>query len=330
MARNRRDALTERLRRQLLTELRNGARAPGDRLPSTRVVGRQVRADPRVVLAAYRELAEEGLVEMRERSGIFVAGDRSDGDGTGASAVGAPAESWLADVLAQAVARALPAPELASWLERAASSSPPLVAAVVAATDDQCQGIARELAEYYGVEAVALPAGVPPADAWSGNGATGRLPAALRRASFIVTTAACASPVRRLATRLGKPFVSIDVRDDLVGDEWRMLLRRPVHVVVTDARFVTTLRHFFAGTPGADNLHAVVLGRDPREAVAAIPDDATVYVTHAARARLGDTALPGRVLPPARVFSPDCAREIMGIVVRENLKRGRERGSGKR
>lgn len=327
MAGKRRDALTESLRRQLLTELRNGTRGAGERLPSARVIGRQVGADPRVVLAAYRALADEGLVELRERSGIFVAGTpEGDGNGDGDGAPGGggdrrgPAESWLADLLAQAVSRALPAEELAVWLGRAASSSPRLRAAVVAATEDQCHGIARELAEYFGVEPVALPPGVPPADAWTGAAAR-RVPTALRQADFVVTTDACAPPLRRLAARLEKPLVSIGVRADLVGEEWRLLLRGPVYVVVTDARFVATMRRFFAGLPGADNLHAVVLGRD---ALDRIPASATVYVTHAARARLGAARLPGRVVPPARVFSAESAREIMGIVVRENLRRWRE------
>jgi len=60
-----------------------------------------------------------------------------------------------------------------------------------------------------------------------------------------------------------------------------------------------------------------VLGRDdPKQ----IPADAPVYVTRSARARLGNAAVPGRVVPPARIFSSDSAREILRIVVRLNLE----------
>ena len=82
-----------------------------------------------------------------------------------------------------------------------------------------------------------------------------------------------------------------------------------------------TLRHFFADTPGVENIHAVVLGRD---AVEDIPSDASTYVTHSARAQLGDVPIPGRPVPPVRIFSDASAQEILEIVVRANLEGGRK------
>jgi hypothetical protein len=181
-------------------------------------------------------------------------------------------------------------------------------AAVLAATADQAEGIRRELCDYYGIEGVALPPGVPPA---------GPVPSALRKASLIVVTEGFAAAMRRIGARLGIPVVAISVRADLVGPEWRLLLRSPVYVVVTDHRFVQTLRHFFADTPGVDNLHPIVLGRDSLDA---IPEGAATYVTHSARALLGDAPVPGRLVPPARIFSEASAREILRIVVARNLE----------
>jgi hypothetical protein len=103
----------------------------------------------------------------------------------------------------------------------------------------------------------------------------------------------------------------------LVDAEWSLLLRGPVYVVLSDARFVPILRDYFATVPGAEHVHPVVLGRDD---LADIPDDAPVYVTRSARARLGNAAVPGRLVPPARIFSPDSARELLRIVVRGNLE----------
>jgi len=300
----RRDQITDALRRRVLSGLGTGTLRRGDRLPSARDVAAGLDADPRVVLAAYRVLAAEGLVELRERSGIFVAATEEEG-----GAERAPAAAWLADVLAQGVAREVAAPALAEWLRRA-TSTVQLRAAVIAATSDQAEGIRRELLDYYGVEAVALPPGAPPRP-------EAGLPAALRRASLIVTTDAHAAAARRLGERLGVPVVAISVRADLVGPEWRLLLRQPVYVVVTDARFARALRNFFADTPGVENLRTVLLGRDPLDAV---PPGATTYVTHSARARLGDTPVPGRLVPPARIFSEASAREILEIVVRANLR----------
>lgn len=296
----RRDEIRDALRRRILNGLREGALERGDRLPSARQVATQLDADPRVVLAAYRVLASEGLVELRERSGIFVASSPDGGS------VRAPGSEWLADVLAQGVTREIPAPELGTWLTRAASTAG-VRALVLAATADQTEGVRRELRDYYGIETVALPPGAPP----------DRLPAAARKASLIVVTEGYAPAMRKIGARLGIPAVAISVRADLVGPEWRLLLRSPVYVVVTDHRFVQTLRHFFADTPGVDNLHPIVVGRDSLDS---IPPGAATYVTHSARAVLGDTPIPGRVVPPARIFSEASAREILGIVVRRNLE----------
>lgn len=298
----RRDEIGAALRRRILNGLRDGTLRRGDRLPSARQVGTQLDADPRVVLAAYRVLAGEGLVELRERSGIFVASSPDEGSAR------PPAPEWLAEVLAQGVAREIRAPDLGAWLTRAASTAG-VRAAVIAATADQSEGIRRELCDYYGIEAVALPPGAAPSDP---------LPPALRRAALIVATEGHAPAMRRVGARLRIPVVAISVRADLVGPEWRLLLRNPVYVVVTDHRFVQTLRHFFADTPGVDNLRPIVLGRDSLDQ---IPAGATTYVTHSARALLGDRPIPGRVVPPARIFSEASAREILRIVVTRNLER---------
>ncbi len=63
-------------------------------------------ADPRVVLAAYRILQHEGLVELRPRSGIFlIAADLSAGG------LQRRTHDWMVEVLLEAVARSTPAPE---------------------------------------------------------------------------------------------------------------------------------------------------------------------------------------------------------------------------
>lgn len=302
----RRHEIGDALRRRVLGGLRDGTLRRGDRLPSARDVATQLDADPRVVLAAYRVLADEGLVELRERSGIFVAATPPE-EGTRR----APAAAWLAALLTQGIARDVPATELAGWVARAVGTTR-LGAAVLAATADQADGICRELREYYGLDAVALAPGVVP-------GPSERVPPALRRAALVVTTDIYGAAVRRLGERIGVPVVVISVRSDLVGSEWRLLLRRPVYVVVTDSRFVQTLRHFFADTPGVENIHAVVLGRD---AVEDIPPGAATYVTHSARARLGDVPIPGRLIPPVRIFSDASAQEILEIIVRANLAKG--------
>jgi GntR family transcriptional regulator len=44
----------------------------GSGLPSVRVLAAQLRVNPATVVQAYRELEEEGLVQMRQGAGTFV------------------------------------------------------------------------------------------------------------------------------------------------------------------------------------------------------------------------------------------------------------------
>lgn len=50
-----------------------GELAAGDALPSVRVLASQLRVNPATVVQAYRELEGEGVVDMRQGSGTFVA-----------------------------------------------------------------------------------------------------------------------------------------------------------------------------------------------------------------------------------------------------------------
>jgi hypothetical protein len=303
-ARRRRDDTSTALRRRIVSALRAGTLERGDRLPSVREIAAELEVDPRLVLSAYRVLAREGLVEIRPRSGIYVAIAR------GAVAGGPPAgvEGWIVDLLAQGVSREIPAPELGDWVRRCVGTVR-LRAAVVATTDDQLDGMCRELRGDYGIEARGVRAAALPA--------RGAPPAALRRADVLITTVAHAARVGRLARLLETPHIVVAIRPDLVGAEWNLLLRAPVYVVVADGHFVAIIRDFFAGVTGAENIRPVVLGRDD---LAAIPTNAPVYVTRSARLRLGNGRVPGRVVPPARIFAPESAREVLAFVVRENMR----------
>ena len=304
----RREQIADVLRRRVLRGLHAGALRPGDRLPSARELEPDFDADHRVVLAAYRQLAGEGLVELRQRGGIYVGGHVSDGS------IPAPPEAWLIDVFAQGIAREVPLPELYEWLRRAAATVH-LRAAVVASTTDQATGIARELRDDYGIDSVLVDPAMLTAAAGP-IGAAPDTPVDVRHADLLVTTEAHADRARAFAGALGKTCVVAAIRPDVVGAEWRLLLKRPVYVLVADPRFVDALRHFFDGTAGAENLRPLVVGRDD---LGVIPPGAPTYVTRSAREALGDTPIVGQVLPTARLFSADAARELISFVVRANL-----------
>lgn len=56
----------------------SGELTRGDGLPSVRTLASQLRVNPATVVQAYRDLEQEGLVEMRQGAGTFVAAVAAD------------------------------------------------------------------------------------------------------------------------------------------------------------------------------------------------------------------------------------------------------------
>ena len=297
-----RDTIAELLRGRILRSLHARALASGDRLPSARELGSEFETDHRIVLAAYRQLAGEGLVELRQRGGIYVA-PRDD------ALIPTPGVDWMIDTLLQGLGREVPVVEFHDWFRRAVGTLR-LRAVVVQGSRDHIAGMCRELFDDYGLEASGLDA-TELAEPSAGTIAD------LRQIDLLVTTPGYESVVRRVGARVGVPVVIADVRADLLGGEWRMLLRHPVYVVVNDERFVGGLKSFFSDVPGAaENLRLMIVGRDD---LRSIPADAPVYVTRAASDALAGAPIGGRIVPSARVFSAEAARELVGFIVRANL-----------
>ena len=55
-----------------------GELAAGEPLPSVRALAARLRVNPATVVQAYRELAHEGVVDMRQGAGTFVSTIPSD------------------------------------------------------------------------------------------------------------------------------------------------------------------------------------------------------------------------------------------------------------
>ena len=295
--------LIDLLRGRILRALQASALVSGDRLPSAREVALEMEVDHRVVLSAYRALADEKLVELRQRGGIYVAPRLSGGDGVPRLPTG-----WFADVLAQGLSREIPAGDLHEWLRRCTEVRR-LRVAVITTTSDQGAGLCRELADDYGFDPEALLAGEVQASS------TPPLP--LRRADLVLTTESHRDWVTALASELRKEVCVIEVRPNLVRGEWTLLFRRPVYAVVADVDFGEMLQRFFVGAAGAKNLNILVVGQDD---LSVIPQDAPTYVTQRARSRLDGVPIRGRVLPAARSISPASARELFGFMVRANIE----------
>lgn len=298
-----RDAIVDTLRRRVLRGVQAGTLRVGDRLPSARDLVNEFRVDYRVIIGAYRQLATEGLVELRPRGGVYVTGREPGPEG-----VPPLPEAWLAEMLAQGLMREIPGPELHEWLRRATETLR-LRAVVISTTEDQVSGLCRELRDDFGLEAEGMTAemvrGVTPP------------PLALRRADLLVTTVAQEEWVQELGRELRKPVIAIAARPDLAIGEWALLLRRPVYAVVATPAFGEMLLRFFAEVPGVENLRILVLGRDD---LATIPREAPTYITQSAQRELGNTPVPGRVLPAARTIAGESALALFAFIVRTNIE----------
>jgi len=294
--------IADALRGRIMRGLHAGTAKTGDRLPSARELREEFGGvDHRIILDAYRELEREGLIELRARGGTYVSARPSPG------AVPLPSANWLVDVFAQSIAREIPIAELHQWM-RGAVSTLRIHAVAIQSTADQIAGLVRELRDDYGL----CVTGINVAALRSNGNAL----AHLQRAHLLVTTPGCQSDVRPVAERLNKKLIVVDIRPDLIGGEWRLLLKRPVYVILSDDASIEVLHKFFANTPGAEHLRPMVVGRDSLES---IPEGAAVYVTRSARDQLGTTRIRGRLLPAARLFSAESSRAIIRFIVEANL-----------
>lgn len=112
-------------------------------------------------------------------------------------------------------------------------------------------------------------------------------------------------------------MIVVEVRPELLGGEWALLLRRPVYVVVATPEFGEMLRRFYAHVPGIEHMRLLVHGRDD---LSAIPEGAPTYVTQRVREQLAGASIKGRILPAARTISAASARQIFAFVVRANIE----------
>jgi DNA-binding transcriptional regulator YhcF (GntR family) len=295
--------IIESLRGRILRALQSGALLAGDRLPSARDLAPEFGVDHRVVLSAYRELAGEDLVELRQRGGIYVRAREGVG-----SAIPPLPESWIADLFTEGLAREIPAPELYEWLRRCVETLR-LRVAVITTTHDQAFGLCRELRDDFGMEADPVLA--------DELASSGKQPLPIRRADLLLATSAHAERVHALGAELQKPVTLIELRPDLTAGEWALLLRQPVYAIVASEKFGRMLRDFFKDVPGVENLHTLIFGTDD---LSTIPVNAPTYVTQRVRSQLAGVSIPGRILPAARTISMQSAREIFGFIVRSNLE----------
>lgn len=299
----RRDEIADTMRQRIISGLHLGTLRPGMRLASTRDLAEEFSVSPRTVMAAYQLLEAEGVVELRERSGIYVA----PGEGSGAAMLTQLA-GWVVDTLLEARAREI-APIAFPERVRRCLETLRLRAVCVAGSTDQIEQICYELQSDYGVESEGL-------ELQQLESPDAEVHRALRQADLLVSTALQATRVHQIARKLGKPVVTVSLRPEMMSEFTRQLGHGPVYFVASDPRFREVVHTVMKPTGVAGNLRVVIVGEDD---VSAIPMDAPTYIMGRAHRLLTDPDLAKRFVPVRRVFSREMAHELLVFIVRANI-----------
>jgi DNA-binding transcriptional regulator YhcF (GntR family) len=304
------------LRRRLLSALHLGHLRPGDRLPSIRELKQRFELSHHAAVQLYERLAAEGLVEKRERSGIYVA----DPVPRGCEPL-AETGSWVAALLAEACEHHIRVPMLPELIRRW-TSAVRVRCACIESDEDHRHALCREFSWQFGAECTPVPVealdlardGVPlRAEA---------LPEAVRKADVLISTTFHAPSLRPLSAALGKPLVTAIAEPQVVSTIAGALRSAPVTLVCADARFGERMAMLREGSAKAHGLR-VVLARDA-EALARLDRHEPILLTRAARAEAG--RLDVRLLTPDfPKFSLDSARAFASLLVQLNVEAERHR-----
>lgn len=284
------------MRNRIVQDLLSGALEHGDRLQSVREVSEELGADPRVVLDAYRTLLEEGIVEIRSRSGVFVTGAHFP-----TLSVATFPRRWMLETMLGAIERDIPPIWLVEQI-RGALLTRRSRAAVIECNTDQLESMREELAMYFEMEVVAIPLDVAASPAGSME---------LANVDLLIS-AAHEDIIARIASAVQKPYVITRVRPALVRRLSRLLARGPFYFLVVDPRFGAKMRRLIAPLARSENFHVLVVDRDD---LRVIPPGAPTYVMHSALSRLDSNSHLGRQISPQRIFSEETSREILSRIL---------------
>lgn len=306
-------SLLERLRNRIVGALHVGYLHPGDRLPSYRQLSREWEVDHRPVARAYRALEAEGLVEVRGRSGVFLAEQEQLGGGMLPETA-----RWLAgEVLMGAWRRRIRIPDLPDFVRRC-TAAVELRCACVESSADHRVILCTELEEQLGFETHSVSAGSLPDFAPGEPVRTEGLPEEVREADLLVTTTFHGAQAHAVAEALGKPSVAVSVHPDVVKAIEHHLREAPLTVVCSDPLFGERVRRIYGREYPEDRIR-VVLARD-RDAVAALPPEEPVLLTTAAHREAGPVR-PPLLVPLSLALSADSMRELAMLLIRLNLEK---------
>jgi DNA-binding transcriptional regulator YhcF (GntR family) len=305
MGRFGRREVAEALRERVASGLHYGRFVGGERLASARDLAEEFSVNERVVLAALRVLATEGMIQLRPRSGAYVVPPRPAG-GPLLPEFGRCVVALLGD----ARARGLALRDVAECVRRCVETRH-VRAACIECNRDQLHLLCAELEADHGY----VSEGVELDELHAQD-----FPRAVERADVLVSTMFHAAEVQNAAKRLGKPLIRVALKPDITTEVARRLREGALYYVATDPRFETKLRRVLRAVAPVRNLRVALLGRDD---LGQIPHDAPTFVMPSAQkyvaARWGAAGGPGRQIQPPRQFSESSARELLTFLVRANM-----------
>lgn len=309
-------AARRELRERTLGLLHIGRKVPGARLPSVRSLARLLDEDHRAIAEVYRDLQRDGLVEIRPRSGVFVAaGAPAPAD------LGSSADEWIGEFCAEALHHGIALPELPLLLQRHLSPSA-FHCICVESVQDVLTAFCEDFSRYLGIacERYVLPA-APPAES-AARADVDALRQRLAGADCVLTTPFHVGRVAPAARALNIPLVQVSVDDEIVDLVRAALRGGSLTVVASDAAFFDRFRAMYADYVYHDDQLRGILARD-HAAVAALAAANPVLVTRAARAELGDRPHPPSITQDRRTVSLTSLTALSTHLVLRNLARSR-------
>lgn len=300
--------ISDLLRRRVVADLHLGRLKPGGRLPSLRMIARELNVSIRAAARAYSQLERDGLVTVRGRSGIYLVAP---------FAVDIPLEeplSWYADMLKEAWSRRIALTDVTAVLHELVEN--PLRVACVESTEDHMVAFCSELAEDFSLQTTSVmltPNGVMV------DGEPASLHDALADVDFIVTTAFHAADIYEAAETMKKPVVVVSVNDTLLDSFETQLDSGAVSIVADDPAFVDRFRtHLLERFRKRGDLRVFAIQEVNLDGTRT--SGTTVLYTRAARKKLNEQEY--HLLPPPVAFLSDrAARKVLQCMMSTHAKR---------
>lgn len=293
--------LLSHLRNHILGHLHVGLLQAGDRLPSIRETARESGVDHRAVAAAYRTLEEEGLVEVRPNSGVYVS--------EGVQGVEAPLPStgvWIRSVYSGALNRRIPLPDLAALLERFDPGH--LTCGLVESVEDIARAIRAEIERDLGIGIrwIEIDGSAPPST---------REVEAARDCDLLACTAFHRAESEALGAELGVEVVTLTIDRDFAAEVSRRMRERRIVGVSVDPRYAIRAGRHLATTDHDGRFRFVLADEISNLADVALADDEELMATYAARELLGSEDVYHLLPPPWRLVSRESLDDILRISV---------------